>query len=209
MSSRPGRKQGYLTRLVRLSWLLSPVFCLLVLACRPQSSLPVLAPAPEFALIDQQGRPFASAELAGKVVVANFVFTTCTDICPLLSGTMARIQDQLRPTGLLGGKVLLLSFSVDPEHDTPEALAAYAERFGADPASWRFLTGERAQVESLLATGFKLGAPRRVTAAEGRAELVHSNRFVVVDPRGQIRWYPRGDEIDVGQLVEEVRRLAA
>ena len=75
----------------------------------------------------------------------------------------------------------------------------------ADPATWRFLTGDRAQVDNLLLTGFKVGAP---PPAPGR-EIVHTNRFVLIDPRGQIRWYPRGDEVDVGQVVEEVRRLAA
>jgi protein SCO1 len=142
------------------------------------------------------------------VAVVNFVFTSCTDVCPLLTGTMASVRDRLGQDGLLGGKTQLVSLSVDPEHDTPEALAAYAERFGADPASWRFLTGDRAQIESLLVAGYKVGAPPRAPAtAGGRPEILHSSRFVLVDPRGKIRWYARGEELDVGQLVEEVRRL--
>ena len=180
------------------------VAALALAACRPTSTLPVLYPAPEFSLTDQQGRPVSSADLAGKVVVADFVFTTCTDVCPLLSGTMSQVQTGLKQAGLLGNKAVLLSFSVDPEQDTPAALAEYAERFGADPAGWRFLTGDRDQIEALLTTGYKVGAPPRIP---GR-EIVHTNRFVVVDPRGQVRWAPRGDEFDVGQLVEEVRRLA-
>jgi len=177
---------------------------LLLAACRPASTLPVLYPAPEFSLTDQQGRPTTSAELAGKVVVADFVFTTCTEVCPLLSGTMSQVQAGLKQAGLLGNKAVLLSFSVDPEQDTPAALAEYAERFGADPNGWRFLTGDRAQIEALLTTGYKVGAPPRTP---GR-EIVHTTRFVVVDPRGQVRWAPRGDELEVGQLVEEVRKLA-
>ena len=180
-------------------------------ACRPPAStLPVIYPAPELALVDQRGAPFSSADAAGKVVVTNFVFTTCTDVCPLLTAAMASARDELRAAGLLGEKVLLLSISVDPEQDSPEALATYAERFGADPSNWRFLTGDRGQIESLLVTGYKVGAPPRApSSAGGPSQLVHSNRFVVVDARGQIRWMPRGDELDVGQLVEEVRRLAA
>jgi len=178
--------------------------------CRPTAStLPVLGSAPEFSLVDQRGRPALSTELAGKVVVANFVFTTCTDICPALTATMGRIRDELKQAHLLDGKAVLLSFSVDPEADTPEALAAYGERFGADPAHWRFLTGDRGEVDRLLLTGFKVGAPPPALSIGGRREVIHTNRFVVIDPRGQIRWYPRGDEVDVGQLVEEVRRLAA
>ena len=178
--------------------------------CRPTaSSLPVLGSAPEFSLVDQQGRPTSSTDLAGKVVVANFVFTTCTDICPALTATMGRVRDELKQARLLDGKAVLVSFSVDPEQDTPEALAEYGERFGADPAHWRFLTGDRGEIDRLLLTGFKVGAPPPASSVGGRRDVIHTNRFVVIDPRGQIRWYPRGDEIDVGQLVEEVRRLAA
>lgn len=179
-------------------------------ACRPTpaSTLPVLLPAPEFSLIDQQGRPFSSADVAGKVVVANFVFTSCTDICPALTATMARVQDGLK-AAKLDDRATLLSFSVDPERDTPEALDLYGRQFGADPAGWRFLTGDRGQIEALLATGYKVGAPPPIAGSDGRLDVVHTNRFVLVDPRGQIRGYPRGDEVDVGQLIEEVRRLAA
>lgn len=179
------------------------------IACRPASTLPVLGSMPEFALVDQQGRPVSSADLAGKVVVANFVFTTCTDICPALTATMGRVRDELKEARLLDGKAVLVSFSVDPEQDTPKALAEYGERFGADPAHWRFLTGDRDEIDRLLLTGFKVGAPPPAVSIDGRREVIHTNRFIVIDPRGQIRWYPRGDEVDVGQLVEEVRRLAA
>jgi protein SCO1/2 len=187
--------------------------CLLLLlgaACRPASTLPVVGPAPEFSLVDQRGRPFSSAELAGKVVVTNFVFTTCTDICPLLTGTMAQVQERLKQAGLFERKAVLVSISVDPEQDTPGALAAYAERFRADPAGWRFLTGERAQIESLLVTGYKVGASPRTPRPDGSpSEIVHSSRLVVTDPKGQIRWYARGEEVEIDQLVEEVKRLAA
>lgn len=178
-------------------------------ACRPQSSLPQLWQGPEFALTDQTGRPFASSELAGKVVVANFVFTTCTDICPLLSGTMARVRDELRSARLLGDKALLVSFSVDPEHDTPAALAEYGARFGADPAEWKFLTGDRRQIDDLLTIGYKVGAPPRIAKPGAAPEIAHTNRFVLIDPRGQVRALLSGDALDTRQVVEEVRRLAS
>ncbi|HYU18943.1 MAG TPA: SCO family protein [Chloroflexota bacterium] len=192
-----------------LSFLLG-VHLALGAACRPASTLPMLGPAPEFTLVDQQGSPFSSADLAGKVVVADFVFTNCTDACPLLSATMSRIRDRLRDARLLDGKAVLVSFSVDPEHDTPQVLAGYAAHFGADPANWRFLTGDRAEMEDLMVAGFHLGAPTLgPPSGGGRAEIVHTTRFVVIDPRAQIRWYPRGDEVDVEQVVDEVRRLAS
>jgi len=193
----------------RLVVLASALLMALAVACQPESSLPRMWQAPEFALVDQTGRPVASSELAGKVVVANFVFTTCTDICPLLNGTMSRLRDELRAARLLGTKARLVSISVDPEHDTPAALAEYGGRFGADPAEWAFLTGDRRQIEELLTVGYKVGAPPRVAREGAAPEIVHTNRFVLIDPQGQVRALPRGDELDVAQLVEEVRRLAS
>jgi protein SCO1 len=179
-------------------------------ACRPASTLPVLFPAPRFELTDQTGRPFSSAHLTGKVVVANFVFTTCTDICPLLTATMAQVRDQLRQAKLLGEKAVIVSFSVDPEHDTPEALAAYGERFGAVPAEWRFLTGQRQAIDDLLIGGFKVGRPPpSARTPGGTPEIIHTNRFALIDPRGQVRALYSGEELDVASVVEEVRRLAS
>ena len=179
-------------------------------ACKPASSLPVLFAAPRFDLIDQTGRPFSSSHLSGKVVVGNFVFTTCTDICPLLTATMAQVRDQLRQAQLLGDKAVIVSFSVDPEHDTPEALAAYGERFGATPAEWRFLTGQRQAIDDLLIGGFKVGRPPPAPRTPGGApEIIHTNRFALIDPRGQVRALYNGEELDVSTVVDEVRRLAA
>jgi protein SCO1 len=199
------RRPGRASRLVLLAGLLAAA---LVLGCRPASTLPVLWQGPSFALTDQTGRPVASSDLAGKVVVANFIFTTCTDVCPLLSGTMAHIRDELRAARLLGDKAVLVSFSVDPENDTPAALAEYGARFGADPAEWRFLTGDRPRIDELLTVGYKVGAPPRVPRPGAAPEIVHTNRFVVQDPRGQVRAVLSGDTLEVGKLVEDVRRLA-
>ena len=191
-------------------WALALVALLaMTVACTPASTLPVLFPAPQFDLIDQTGRPFSSAHLSGKVVVANFVFTTCTDVCPLLTATMAQVRDQLKQAKLLGDKVVIVSFTVDPEHDTPEALAAYGERFGATPAEWRFLTGPRPAIDELLIGGFKVGRPPPTARTPGGApEIIHSNRFVLIDPRGQIRALLNGEELNVTSVVEEARRLA-
>jgi len=185
------------------------VLLALSLACRPASTLPVLFPAPQFDLVDQTGRPFSSSHLTGKVVVANFVFTNCTDICPLLTATMAQVRDQLRQERLLGEKSVIVSFSVDPEHDTPEALTTYGERFGAVPTEWRFLTGQRQAIDDLLIGGFKVGRPPPAARAPGGTpEIIHTNRFALIDPRGQVRALYSGEELNVSAVVEEVRRLA-
>ena len=194
----------------RIIVVVAAVLLVASVACRPASSLPVLYPAPDFNLTDQTGRPFSSAHLAGKVVVADFVFTTCTDICPLLSGTMAQVRDQLKQAKLLGDKAVIVSFSVDPEHDTPDALTTYGERFGATPVEWRFLTGDRQSIDDLLIGGFKVGRPPPAPRTPGGApEIIHTNRFALIDPRGQVREMLNGEDLDVPALVDEVRRLAA
>jgi protein SCO1 len=178
-------------------------------ACRPASTLPVLFPSPQFELTDQTGRPFSSSHLTGKVVVVNFVFTTCTDICPLLTATMAQVRDQLRQAKLLGDKAVIVSFSVDPEHDTPEALATYGERFGAVPTEWRFLTGQRQVIDDLLIGGFKVGrSPPAARTPGGAPEIIHTSRFALIDPKGQVRALYGGEDLNVSTVVDEVRRLA-
>ncbi|MFN8632800.1 MAG: SCO family protein [Chloroflexota bacterium] len=193
----------------RLPLLLSLLFVACV-ACRPSSSLPVLFPAPDWSLTDQTGRPFTSAHLAGKVVLADFVFTTCTDICPLLTATMAQVRDQLKQAKLLGDKAVIVSFTVDPEHDTPDALLSYGERFGATPAEWRFLTGDRQAIDDVLIGGFKVGRPPPMARTPGaEPEIVHTNRFALIDAKGQVRAMYNGDGLDIPAVVEEIRRLAA
>jgi protein SCO1/2 len=193
----------------RLATLIAACVLAASLACRPASTLPVLFPAPQFELTDQTGRPFSSSHLNGKVVVANFVFTTCTDICPLLTATMAQVRDQLRQAKLLGDKAVIVSFTVDPEHDTPEALATYGERFGAVPAEWRFLTGQRQAIDELLIGGFKVGRPPPAARTSGGTpEIIHTSRFALIDPRGQVRALYSGEDLNVSTVVEEVRRLA-
>ncbi|MEO7909351.1 MAG: SCO family protein, partial [Roseiflexaceae bacterium] len=97
--------------------------------------------APAFALTDQPERPVRSDMFQGKILVANFIYTRCTDICSLLSTQMQFLQERLRQENLLGYQVQLLSFSVDPVRDTPAVLRSYAARHKANTDSWRFLTG--------------------------------------------------------------------
>jgi len=128
-------------------------------ATRPPQ-LPVYWPAPELALIDQDGDTLRRADLQGKVWLASFIFTHCTDFCPRVTQEMARLRDSLRAQRLLGGTVRLVSFSVDPARDTPDVLRAYAAKFGGSPASeWAFLTGSPPErVLRMIEEGFHLTA---------------------------------------------------
>lgn len=136
---------------------------------------------PNFRLVNQNGQPFGSAQLAGKIWIADFVYSTCPGPCPMISSRMSELQKPLEKTS-----IHLVSVSVDPEKDTPEVLRGYAERLHAQPRRWDFLTGSKAAIYDLSRNGFKLAVD------DGRAEEgipVHSTRMILVDRRGAIRGY--------------------
>ena len=153
---------------------------------------PVYWPAPEFALVDQDGDTLRDVDLQGRVWLASFIFTHCTDFCPRVTQEMARLRDWLRAQGLLGRKVRLVSFSVDPARDTPEVLRAYAAQFGGSPApDWAFLTGTPpSRVLRMIEQGFHLTArPMPAGPADTIAgyQVMHAVRIALVDGQGQVR----------------------
>lgn len=139
--------------------------------------------APQFELTNQNGQPFGSAKLKGKIWIAAFIFTTCPGPCPIISSRMAEMQ---RP--LENSDVHLVSFTVDPETDTPEVLRDYAERLHARAGRWDFLTGDKDAIYSLTQQGFKL-AVADSAAEDGSGGPVHATRAVLVDRVGAIRGY--------------------
>jgi protein SCO1/2 len=136
---------------------------------------------PPFQLVNQNGQAFGSNQLAGKIWIADFIFTACPGPCPMISSRMSELQKPLEKTD-----VHLVSFSVDPEKDTPEVLRGYAEKLHAQPQRWDFLTGPKTAIYDLSKKGFKLGV------SDGSEEVgvpVHSTRMVLIDRHGQIRGY--------------------
>ncbi|MBI4306989.1 MAG: SCO family protein [Chloroflexi bacterium] len=184
------------------------------------NELPIYWELPAFSFTDQLGRPVSSEGLRGKVILANFVFTNCTAFCPtVLTPHMSELQERLRGEGLLGPDVMLLSFSVDPEQDTPEVLRAYAEKYGADPEVWRFLTGSVDEMERVVTTDLKLGfqkieQPVEHTHPDGSAhthkyDVTHTNRFTLVDGQGQVRaLYDGVYDWNLDKVLSDVRQLA-
>jgi protein SCO1 len=109
--------------------------------------LPVIGPAPDFALTSQDGAPVSMASLHGKVVAVAFIYTRCPDICPLLTQKMAKVQDALGAD--FGTRITFVSITLDPGHDTPAVLKDYAEAWGANLKGWSFLTGPQAAINAL------------------------------------------------------------
>jgi cytochrome oxidase Cu insertion factor (SCO1/SenC/PrrC family) len=148
----------------------------------------------DFELIDQTGARVTRADLSGRPLIVDFVFTTCSGPCPAMSAGMAELQQALG-----AAPVTLVSVSVDPARDTPEALAGYAEALGAEPGRWRFLTGDEDQIVT-LATSLHLGVARATPPASGEVRLgeqvTHSTKFVVLDAEGVVRGYYDGQSAD-------------
>lgn len=159
---------------------------------------------PEFSLVERSGKKVTLADLSGKVWIADFIYTKCTDTCPFQTADMVKLQDRW----LKKSELKLVSFSVDPERDTPKVLARYASRFKADPLRWLFLTGDRAEIVRLVEDGFHL-AVASASRGNHRADvIVHSPRFVVVDRQGEIRgYYDNRDPKAMQRLNDDVTAL--
>jgi len=166
-------------------------------------ALPVQGTVPAFLLIDHEGQAISAESLRGTVWVASFIFTRCAGQCPMMSRQMARLTQMFHASP----DARWVSFTVDPEWDTPDVLARYAASQGGD-ARWRFVTGDRESLERLCREGFQLS----LADGPGTAEepITHSVRLALVDRAGWIRGYY--DATDAGQmarLARDLRRLLA
>ena len=166
------------------------------------SNLPVLMNVPHFALTDQDGRSVSDQDLHGKTWVAAFIFTGCADTCPMMSKKMEGLQSSINAPG-----VQLVSFTVDPDRDTPAVLKQYAKRFNADPARWKFLTGSSQQMKDVA-----YGMGVAVQPASGSDPILHSTHFLLVDGFGRVRGvYDTKDAVPekgVQQLARDASDLA-
>ncbi len=202
----------------RLVWVAFATTLVAVLAVaawrlRPESGrvagLPVYGSVPAFALVERSGRPLTATDLTGHISIASFIFTRCGGMCPALTTTLAALLRRI-PASISDG-IWAVTFTVDPARDDPETLRRYADRFGADPSRWLFVTGEPDAVTRLVRDGFRLSIAElppeeRETSPE---PITHSDRFVLVDRELRIRGYYHGtDPDDVARLEHDVARLA-
>ena len=162
--------------------------------------LPTMGPAPGFELTSQDGATVTLRDFAGRVLAVAFIYTSCPDVCPLLTAKMAQVQDELGPE--FGPKVAFVSITVDPGNDTPTALKAYAEGYGADLAGWRFLTGPPALVGK-VAEGYGVAVTR---TADG--QVGHTLLTTLVDKHGVMRVQYLGFRFDPEEFRHDLLELA-
>ncbi|MBU6183235.1 MAG: SCO family protein [Verrucomicrobia bacterium] len=169
----------------------------------PSASLDRIAQVPPFELADQNGAAVTLDSLKGKIWVANFIFTRCKGPCPITAARMAELNTKLKKAR---DGVQLITFTVDPEYDTPPVLAQFGESLGADPAHWQFLTGTPAAINDVVVKGLLQPISR-----EPDGTPAHSTRMVIVDGEGWLRSYHEGLDseavqkvmVDIGELLRE------
>lgn len=168
----------------------------LFLACKPAPELPRLFPVPDTQLVDESGKAVNLASMKGSVTVYDFIFTSCTGTCPIMTNNMRALTPKIDEEA----PVRFVSISVDPARDTPPVLAEYAKRVRNDPR-WTFLTGDRQTIVDLSVKGFKLAAGDPMPGGEA---LLHSSKFAVADKTGTIRGYYDATDGTVPEQVAEV-----
>lgn len=162
---------------------------------------------PAFQLVDERGQPFTEQALRGHPTIIDFVFTRCDTICPIVSARMQKMQDHLLDRR--AESIKIISITVDPAHDTPEKLAAYAERFGARPDKWRFLTGPVDKVRALVEGPFMNSMKSEGLTPSGAPAISHNGYFVLVDQNLHIRGlYDSNDTQRLDELNRHARFLA-
>lgn len=160
---------------------------------------PVIGHVPPFSLVDQDGNPITNESLKGTVWVADFVFTRCAGPCPMMMDRMKQVQQ-----AVAGTQVRLVTFTVDPEHDTPELLREYAKKHNADPKQWTMVTGKPQEIQAV-----SKGMLLPIEMSNDTSKIGHSSRFLLIDGEGNIRG-PYSGEDDEGwrHLARDAARLA-
>ena len=159
---------------------------------------------PDFSFKNQYGQTITKDAYKHKIWVADFFFTSCSYQCPKMTAQMKRLQDEF----IHDDRIMFASFSIDPKRDSVQKLKKYAKKYGIIPGKWNLLTGNKDKIYSLARNGFKLSAVDENKEKGKQADIIHSDRFVVVDPNGNIRSYHIGtDENDVNHLKGDLALL--
>ena len=167
---------------------------------RNDQRLSKIGPAPDFTLTNQDGKRIALKDLRGKVLAITFIFASCADTCPLLTATMAGLQDRLGAA--FGPDVNFVSITVDPERDTPEVLKRYADAHRANPAGWAFMTGTQAEIRDVAR---RYGVVYRKTP---RGDVDHTFLTSLVDRSGTLRVQYMGIRFNPVEMLRDLQSLS-
>jgi protein SCO1/2 len=175
--------------------------------CHSQPELPTLGAVPDFALTDQAGKAFTRDSLKGEPWVAAFVFTRCPSACPRVTRAMRELQVKAAQRN---AKIHFVSFSVDPEFDTPAVLQRYANEYGADLGTWFFVTGNADAIQKTAEQGLKIAVQGRADPTKADFGITHGTQLVLVDGRGAIRgYYASNDDAALSRLLDDATRLSS
>ncbi len=163
--------------------------------------LPVIGPAPAFVLTRETGAPLALRDLDGKIAVITFIYTSCADICPLLTQKLVTVQDRLGPA--FGRDVFFVSITLDPDVDLPDVLARYGSDMGCDPGGWAYLTGT---ADAIAAVARAYGV---VFEKRRDGEVTHNLLTSISDRHGRIRVQYMGMAFDPDEFEHDLRTLMA
>lgn len=190
-----------------VSLLLATLLALSVVSCREKTEPPkALYPIGAFSLTNQDGKAVTQADFEGKVWVAAFMFTRCPTVCPRLTARMKALSEQADARGV---PLSLVSFSVDPENDTPAVLKAYAAKHGIDGAVWTFLTGDYEAIKKTSVEGFKVALEGKADEKAEHYGILHGSHLILVDAKGQIRgYYASSDDAAMDKLLDDAAALA-
>jgi protein SCO1/2 len=220
----------YRTFFISLAVLSAIILALFYTALKPAKHLKVFSPADvnpklvdstiqyinhshkiaPFAFTNQNGKIITNKDYEGKIYVADFFFTTCQTICPIMTDNMVWLQEQIKNDP----KVMLLSHSVTPDIDNVPVLKAYADKKGAIDGKWNLVTGKK---EDIYYIARKSYLAVETTSSKELYDMVHTENFILVDSKGRIRGFYNGTNLDkevegeknVKQLLEDIRWLSA
>jgi protein SCO1 len=156
-----------------------------------------------FSYTDQDGKPFSKGDLKGKVWLADFIFTNCETVCPPMTYNMTKLQSKLKAEGIKD--VEIVSFSVDPKVDTPDALKQFGNKFKADFSNWHFLTGyDQDEIDQLARMSFKTVAQK----PENQDQVIHGTSFYLIDEDGQVKQtYAGNKDVPFEDIIKHIKIL--
>lgn len=174
---------------------------------RPIEVLPRISPAPSFVLTDQRGAWVSDTDLQGSILIVSFSFTRCSSHCAAQQKQLLALEQNIRQAAPGNKPILFLMISIDPTHDTPAVLHAYAEQPDTERRNWRFLTGHPSEIKQLVGGGFGVYYQEPDAGHPvGRSEVVleHAQRVVLIDDTGIIRAEYDGNALDPARIARHI-----